>query len=376
MTARTLFRDMALDITDVEFRYVEFRFDGERTISGVAMRYGDTAKMPWGDKERFEPRAFGDINDQTDIVLTVQHKRDRMLARSNGGDLRLVDTDMELRVEATMPETNEGNDALALIKSKVLRGFSVEFLPVSTRNEKNITVIEKAELRGLSIVDRPAYRRSRINRSERTMDEDTKKAIRAIFEELIKNRSDDNPVSVELLTRAVEDALPDLITKAVETQVAAQVRSAIEDRDAAQATAAQAEQERQEADAEATRVATETAAAAEQNAEDRAELIVTIKPLLADDVSTRGKSNKDMLVLAVGDEVEKAEERSEDYLLAKVEGILERRAEAETSRRNAGDLPQPRAPSGPVTGTNILLNPIAAPGRRAPAVVVGETKAA
>ena len=45
-------------------RYFELRYDpamGERIIQGTALRYGDTATFPWGDKERFEPGAFGDL---------------------------------------------------------------------------------------------------------------------------------------------------------------------------------------------------------------------------------------------------------------------------------------------------------------------------
>ena len=46
-------------------RYVELRYDGERTISGVAMRYGDVATLyDHGDgkvQEKFEPGCFGNV---------------------------------------------------------------------------------------------------------------------------------------------------------------------------------------------------------------------------------------------------------------------------------------------------------------------------
>ena len=46
----------------MQTRYVELRFDGENVIEGTLMRYGDTATLPWGEKERFESGAFGDVS--------------------------------------------------------------------------------------------------------------------------------------------------------------------------------------------------------------------------------------------------------------------------------------------------------------------------
>ena len=45
----------------VHRRWFEMRFDGERTITGTAINYGDVAELPWG-KERFQPGAFGDLS--------------------------------------------------------------------------------------------------------------------------------------------------------------------------------------------------------------------------------------------------------------------------------------------------------------------------
>ena len=66
-------------------RFVEFRYDGDRTISGVAMRYGDVAKLPWGDKERFEPGAFGNVGSK-DVILNFQHDRKRHWQEQGGVD--------------------------------------------------------------------------------------------------------------------------------------------------------------------------------------------------------------------------------------------------------------------------------------------------
>ena len=80
------------------------------------------------------------------------------------------------------------------------------------------------------------------------------------------------------------------------------------------------------ADAVAAATAAAQATEGQPDPDARAELIMSVKPLLPTDFETRGKTNHEILVAAAGEEVERAAERSEEYLLAKVEGIMERRA--------------------------------------------------
>ena len=70
----------------LQTRYVELRFEGENVVSGTMMRYGDTARLPWGEDERFERGAFGDVS-QLDFRLNVQHERQAIVARTGGGGL-------------------------------------------------------------------------------------------------------------------------------------------------------------------------------------------------------------------------------------------------------------------------------------------------
>ena len=76
-------------------------------------------------------------------------------------------------------------------------------------------------------------------------------------------------------------------------------------------------------------------------AEERADLLVMVRDLLPEDFEARGASNHDILVAAAGEEVEDAEERSEDYLRAKIEDIVARRTAAEEAQRSSGG-PQPK----------------------------------
>ena len=152
-----------------ETRYFEIRVSGadSRTLTGVALRYGDTTKLPWG-KERFEAGAFGANVESADVVLNVQHDRTKPLARTGGGGVTLKDSTKELTLTAELPNTREADDALELVRSKVLRGFSIEFMSKKERVEgdindwkNNTRIVERATLTGIALVDKPAYGNSK-----------------------------------------------------------------------------------------------------------------------------------------------------------------------------------------------------------------------
>ena len=146
----------------IERRYFELRAEaGGRTLSGVAVRYGDVATvLPWG-RERIEAGAFGDVAG-ADVVLNVQHDRGRPIARTGGGGLTLADGPDALAVRAELPPTREADDALANVRGLIVRGLSAEFVAIAERMESGVRVIERAELVGLGLVDTPAYPQSEI----------------------------------------------------------------------------------------------------------------------------------------------------------------------------------------------------------------------
>lgn len=341
----------AADPDGLERRFYTFRFDEDkRILDGVAIRYGDTAKMPWGDSERFEAGAFGSLSRQ-DIILNVQHDRGRMLARTNGGGLEVRDSYKELRVIAELPATREADDTLELARKKILRGFSIEFLPRETRRENGVRIIEKAELRNIAVVDRPAYPQSKIQSvREAPMDQ---KQIEALIKEQLAKRGE-GEVDTAALAASIRSSLDAEIEERVDSVVEKKVAEMREKMEAAQteaeeerAKAAKKAKEEEEAEEKRKKKADEDEKMMKKRAEDRAHLLVTLTPLLDDDLDTRELSDKDLLVKAVGDEVKDAEERSEDYLLAKVEGILERRKEANQPPAPGGNpAPAPAAGGG------------------------------
>ena len=365
----------------LQTRYVELRADGERTINGTLMRYGDVAEFFWGDREKFEPGCFGDVR-KVDFILDKQHERGRPLARSGGGGVVLTDSLSTLELRADLPDTTDANDTLALVHGNVLRGLSVSFMPIDYRTEYNQdgsqTIIHiRSELRGGGVVDRPQYKQSTLRaefESLRQQTEDTgmdEKETRALVDEILAKRDAAAPDFSGMMDTALER---------FESSVSGKLTTM---RDEVTAALAKREEEAAEKAAEAERMGDmdgkkkkkpmdmakdddmddddkdkmpkDMAERFDVEVRERADLVIQVRGLLADDYDFTGKSRHEILVAAAGDEVERADERSDDYLHAKIENIIERRANA--GRQNDGVTQQNR------TGGNGTNNgaPISAP---------------
>ena len=140
----------------IEYRYVEFDDSAGRTLLGTVVKYGDISTATPVGGEQFLSGAFGDVSG-LDTILNMQHDRRRPLARTGGGGLVLTDSDERLRIEATLPETRDGDDALELVEKGVLRGFSTEFISRQESDKNGVRSISQAALPAIGLVDRPAY---------------------------------------------------------------------------------------------------------------------------------------------------------------------------------------------------------------------------
>ena len=146
----------------LEKRFCELRAEG-RTLSGEALVYGDRAVFPWGE-ETIQSGAFGDVGD---VILNRQHKRDIPLARTGGGGLELIDSPEALRISAELPDTPSANETLQLIRSKILRGLSIEFHATQERQDGDLRIIERAILVAVAVVDSGQYPKSLVSARER-----------------------------------------------------------------------------------------------------------------------------------------------------------------------------------------------------------------
>ena len=86
------------------------------------------------------------------------HDHQKPLARTGGLDL--IDGADKLTASIRLPDTTDGRDTRALLSRGILRGLSVEMRIEWNRFEGHQRIVEKAELMGLGVVDRPAYKLS------------------------------------------------------------------------------------------------------------------------------------------------------------------------------------------------------------------------
>lgn len=138
--------------------------ENEMQLSGRAIRYGDVATLPFG-KEVIDQGAFGDLSS-TDVILNRQHDRGMPLARTGGGGLVIDDSPTGLMLRAELPDTATGREAITLVRSGVLRGFSVEFRALREYVRDRILHVAEAALIAIALVDRPAYPESQVFRHE------------------------------------------------------------------------------------------------------------------------------------------------------------------------------------------------------------------
>lgn len=151
----------------IEYRYTELRRDGERSVSGTVVRFDDEADI----EGVFRERIVRDALRPDDTILNLQHDRAKPLARL-GANLRFNETSESLEMRAEIVRTPSGDEALALMEAGIIRGLSVEMRVErdewrSGDNDMPLRIVQAAVMRGISLVDRPAYPQSSIDRWER-----------------------------------------------------------------------------------------------------------------------------------------------------------------------------------------------------------------
>ena len=124
-----------------------------RILSGTALHYGEVTDFGHL-KETFLSGAFDPLPG--DLILNRQHNRLAILARTPE-TLRVMNSPEKLALSATLPETTEANDVLTLVRSKVLRGLSIEFRAIQESFIEGVRTISKAHLAGFGVVDQGQY---------------------------------------------------------------------------------------------------------------------------------------------------------------------------------------------------------------------------
>ena len=151
------------------FMPVEYRAsDGGGVLTGPIVRYDDSASLFAGVRERLLPGAFGDVG-KADVYFEIGHQTGRIFGRTGAG-AELRDTREALTAEVQVADTSDGRDAVELVKSGILTGWSMEFKPERTAMRSATRVIEKARIVAVALVPDPAYSASQVEARSRQAD--------------------------------------------------------------------------------------------------------------------------------------------------------------------------------------------------------------
>ena len=136
-------------MAEMETREFEVRADlEERTITGIAVPYGQDANIGGQYTERFVP---GAISDVVDVKLFYGHEE------PIGKVLTGRDTDEGYEVTARVSDTPRGNEVLTLMRDGVLNKFSVGFVPLESERDGSTVTRTKVSLKEVSVVPFPAF---------------------------------------------------------------------------------------------------------------------------------------------------------------------------------------------------------------------------
>ena len=137
-------------MSEIETRSLELRLDNleERTITGLAVPYGQDANIGGSYIERFAPGAIDSVED---VKLFYGHETPIGVVTVGR------DTEAGYEITAKVSETSLGNDVLTLMRDGALNKFSVGFVPVSQEQDGSTITRTKVSLKEVSVVPFPAY---------------------------------------------------------------------------------------------------------------------------------------------------------------------------------------------------------------------------
>jgi HK97 family phage prohead protease/HK97 family phage major capsid protein len=181
-------------MSEIETRSLELRLDNleERTITGIAVPYGQDANIGGVYNERFAPGAIDTVEDvklfyghETPIGVVVDGR----------------ETDGGYEITAKVSETSLGNDVLTLMRDGALNKFSVGFIPVSQEQEGSTITRTKVSLKEVSVVPFPAYAGASITEVREESPSEP---------EIITESESELENNIELDVRSVQDEVAEL----------------------------------------------------------------------------------------------------------------------------------------------------------------------
>jgi HK97 family phage prohead protease len=176
----------------LETREIELRLgEQERTITGIAVPYDQTANIAGQYEEKFAPGAIRSIEN---VKLFADHKD------PIGKIIAGRETPSGYEIMAKVSDTPRGNEVLTLMRDGVLNKFSVGFVPLEQTRDGNVVTRTAVDLKEVSVVSFPAYSGAEI------------KQVREETPEPQPEEEPGEPMSenIELDVRTVQDEVAEL----------------------------------------------------------------------------------------------------------------------------------------------------------------------
>jgi HK97 family phage prohead protease len=183
-------------MSEIEIRSVEMRLDAveERTITGLAVPYGQDANIGGQYVERFAPGAVDNIDD---VKIFYGHNHDSLpIGKVIAGRETEAGFEITARLTAGVQAADE---TLALMRDGVLNKFSVGFIPLESEREGSTVTRTKVSLKEVSVVPFPAYSGAEIQEVREEIQEPT-----------IEQESDTMSENIEMDVRSVQDEVAEL----------------------------------------------------------------------------------------------------------------------------------------------------------------------
>ena len=205
-------------MSEMEIRHFEARADvEERTITGLAVPYGQEANIGGAYQERF---VAGAIDSVEDVKLFYGHEE------PIGKIIEGRDTEEGFEILARVSDTPKGNEVLTLMRDGVLNKFSVGFIPVEQEQDGSTITRTKVNLKEVSVVPFPAFAGANITEVREDQPEEVEASETPDQE---RNSMSEN---IELEVRSVQDEVAELrrvveqgLTPSTPAVVGAEIRS-------------------------------------------------------------------------------------------------------------------------------------------------------
>ena len=183
-------------MSEIETRSFEARADlEERTITGLAVPYGEFADIGGAYQERFSPGAIDSVED---VKLFYGHEE------PIGKIVEGRDTEQGFEIIAKVSDTPKGNEVLTLMRDGVLNKFSVGFIPLESERDGSAITRTKVSLKEVSVVPFPAFAGANI--TEVREEQDTPADLEPDNEQERESMSE----NMELEVRSVMDEVAEL----------------------------------------------------------------------------------------------------------------------------------------------------------------------